>query len=117
MAALEHARRDEVEVLRVAIRAADPDLVETIKWNAPSYGYQGPDRITMRLQPGDRVELVFHRGVAKRDDAFAFDDSTGLVRWATPDRGVVSVVDRGMLDARLADIVSLARAWLAATRD
>lgn len=117
MAALEHARRDEIEALRSALMPADPDLVETIKWNAPSYGYQGSDRITMRLQPGDRVELVFHRGAAKRDDSFAFEDSTGLVRWATPDRGVVVVTDRAMLDARLADIVALARAWLAATRD
>jgi hypothetical protein len=117
MAALVHARRGEVEALRSALMAADPDLVETIKWNAPSYGYTGTDRITMRLQPGDRVDLVFHRGAAKRDDGFTFDDQTGLIAWAAPDRGVVAVTDRAMLDARLAEIVELARAWLAATRD
>lgn len=117
MASLVHARRDEVEALRATLLAADPDLVETIKWNAPSYGYQGTDRITMRLQPGNRVDLVFHRGAAKRDDAFRFEDPTGLVTWAAPDRGVVAVADRAMLDARLADIITLALAWLAATRD
>ncbi len=117
MAGLVHARHDEVETLRVALRAAAPDLVETIKWNAPSYGPAGTDRITMRLQPGDRVELVFHRGAAKRDDAFHFEDPTGLLTWAAPDRGVLAVTDRAMLDARLADIVALAGAWLAATRD
>jgi hypothetical protein len=117
MAALVHTRHAEVEALRSALTAADPDVVETIKWNAPSYGYQGTDRITMRLQPGDRVDLVFHRGAAKRDDAFTFDDPTGLIAWAAPDRGVVAVTDRAMLDARLPEILALAQLWLVATRD
>lgn len=115
--ALRHQRIDEIRLLRRAILDADADLVETVKWNAPSFGYRGTDRVTMRLQPGDRLEIVFHRGTAKRDDGFTFEDATGLVQWAAADRGVVVVPDRPMLDARLPDIVALVRAWLAATRD
>jgi hypothetical protein len=47
------------------------------------------DRITFRLQPGDRVQLVFHRGTRKRDDAttFSFQDGTGLMEWVAPRPG------------------------------
>jgi len=117
MAALRHPRIEEIQRLRSAFLGADVGLVETIKWNAPSFGCPGTDRVTLRLQPGDRLEIVFHRGTAKRDDAFTFEDPTGLIRWAAPDRGVVVVTNETMLDARLPDIVALMGAWLAATRD
>lgn len=116
--ALGHPRIAEIRRLRRAILGADADLVETIKWNAPSFGYPGTDRLTLRLQPGDRLEIVFHRGTAKRDDRFAFDkDPVGLIAWAAPDRGVVVVKDTQMLEATLPDIVALVKAWLLATRD
>ena len=117
LGALRHPRIEEIHLLRHALLDADPDLVETIKWNAPSFGYAGTDRVTLRLQPGDRLEVVFHRGTAKRDDDFAFQDPMGLMAWAAPDRGVVKVTDATMLGERLPDIVALARAWLLATRD
>ena len=39
------------------------------------------------------------------------------MRWAASDRGVVAVIDKTMLDAKLPDIVALMVSWLAATRD
>ncbi len=118
LAGLRHPRIAEIHRLRRAILDVDGDLIETIKWNAPSFGNPGTDRVTLRLQPGDRLEIVFHRGTAKRDDGFTFDeDPTGLIAWAATDRGVVVVKDAPMLDATLPDIVALVRAWLLATRD
>lgn len=117
LATLDHARIDEVNSLREALRGLDPELNESIKWNAPSYGYGAEHRVTMRLHPGDRVELVLHRGAAKRSDAFAFEDMTGLLRWLAPDRGVVEITDVAMLKERLEDVKTLATAWLAATDD
>jgi hypothetical protein len=32
------------------------------KWNAPSFRHAGEDRVTFRLQPGDKLQLIFHRG-------------------------------------------------------
>jgi hypothetical protein len=58
-----------VEAVREIILSAHPGITERIKWNAPSFCIDGDDRITFRLQPGDRVQLVFHRGARKRDDA------------------------------------------------
>lgn len=117
MRSLVHARIDEVRVLRAAIREIDPDLRESIKWNAPSYGYGADHRLTMRLHPGDHVELILHRGAARRGDDFAFDDPSGLVRWLASDRGVITVVDSDMLAAALDDIRTVAARWLTATRD
>ena len=64
--ALVHARADDVRTVRAALLTLD-GVTERVKWNAPSCCIDGDDRITFRLQPGDRVELVFHRGARTRD--------------------------------------------------
>lgn len=115
MSQLEHSRKDEIEGLRRVILEASPELVEHIKWNAPSYQVDGDDRITMRLKPGDRVELVLHRGAAKRTDAFEFVDPVGLVEWKTNDRGVV-VFAAGDVSAMADDVRTLVVAWVGASR-
>ncbi|MFO0647814.1 MAG: DUF1801 domain-containing protein [Polyangiales bacterium] len=112
---LTHARIAEVRAVRAAIRAAVPTLTERVKWNAPSFCAAGDDRITFRLQPGDRVELIFHRGAKKRADDFRFDDATGLVKWAAPDRGQVVFRDAADVAEKTPAVQSLARAWIAAT--
>ena len=42
--------------------------------------------MTFRLRPGDRLQLVLHRGAKVRDDAadFRFEDDSGLLEWAAP---------------------------------
>jgi hypothetical protein len=115
---LDHARRPEVEHLRQAILAAAPELTERIKWNAPSFCVDGDDRVTFRLRPGDRVELIFHRGAKKRSDsdAFAFEDATGLLTWLAPDRGVVAFPDAAATHDATGSVQELVTAWIAATR-
>ncbi len=113
-----HSRLDEVRALRQALLDGIPGLTERIKWNAPSLGPDGTDRLTFRLQPGDRVELVLHRGAAVRGaDGFAFDDPDGLIAWSTPDRGVIVVRDAVDLAERTTSIVATCRRWVEATRD
>ncbi len=115
---LMHARIDDVREVRDALLTID-GVTERVKWNAPSFCIDGDDRITFRLQPGDRVELVFHRGSRTRADAatFTFGDPSALIVWATPDRGVIAFP----ADTPVADLVprtlDAARAWLAITRD
>ena len=113
-----HARIDEVRTVRDVILAAEPALSERIKWNAPSFAIADDDRITFRLQPGDRVELVFHRGTGRRDDAaaFQFDDTSGLLELVTADRGTVAFADGDAIAAKRDRLSALVVAWLAATR-
>jgi hypothetical protein len=114
MSGLEHARRPQVEQIRAAILASDPELSESIKWNAPNFVFEGEDRVTFRLQPGDRIELVLHRGSRKRADtiSFAFHDTSGMVMWAAPDRGVIAIPEEAALDPLLTTILPVLHAWV-----
>ena len=117
LAALRHGRAEEVERLRALILAAHPGLTEQIKWNAPSFAIDGDDRVTMRLAPGDVLQLILHRGAKVRDTTgFAFTDESGLVRWLAADRGVVTLADADDLEAKAPVIQKLVKNWVEATR-
>ncbi|MBJ7453036.1 MAG: DUF1801 domain-containing protein [Blastococcus sp.] len=113
---LQHPLKAGVEQLRAAILASDAGITESVKWNAPNFRHDGVDRVTFRLQPGNRLQLVLHRGAAVRADAadFRFDDPTGLVQWAAPDRGVLTFRDLDDVAAKEAAVVELVRRWMSA---
>jgi hypothetical protein len=106
-----------VEAVREIILSAHPGLTEQIKWNAPSFGIDGDDRITFRLQPGDRVQLVFHQGARKRDDAtsFSFEDGSGLLEWVAGDRALGTFHGLDDVEAKRAALKDLVRRWMIAT--
>lgn len=111
--ALSHKRIGDIRALRQIVLGADPAITEQIKWNAPSFCWEGKDCITMRLHPGDRLELVFHRGAKVVDNSgFNFDDPTGRITWATADRGVLLVIDPL---AEREEILALVEGWIVAT--
>ncbi|NQX26892.1 DUF1801 domain-containing protein [Microbacteriaceae bacterium VKM Ac-2854] len=114
LGSLEHARFDEVLTLRAAVLASADGLIESVKWNAPSYALASSSHeATFRLKPNDALQLILHRGAAVRSDALdaVLPDPLGLVQWATPDRGVVTFTDR--VDPAMADAVTaLVGAWL-----
>ena len=113
IAALPHRRRDEIVALRALILADVPGLSERIKWNAPSFG-RPDDRVTMRLQPGDRLELIFHRGVKPKTTSFAFADPSGLLDFVAADRAVLRI-ETGALETRHKEIADLVKRWMDAT--
>lgn len=116
MDGLVHKHRAEVETLRQLILDAVPGLVERIKWNAPSYGKGDDDRITMRLHPGDRLQLILHRGAkAGADDLFRFEDPEKLIVWAAPDRGVITFRDGDDLAAKAGALKGILPRWVACT--
>jgi hypothetical protein len=116
LAVLEHKHKAEVIRLRELILAAVPDLVERIKWNAPSFGPGEHDRITMRLHPGDRLQLILHRGAkAGADDLFRFEDPDKIISWAAPDRGVITFKDGDDLSAKSGPLGEILRRWVACT--
>lgn len=113
---LQHGRKAEIETLRRLILDAVPDLNERIKWNAPSFGTAADDRLTMRIHPGDRLQLILHRGAkAGADDLFRFEDPDRLITWAAPDRGVVTFKDAGDLEAKSVALPEILRRWVACT--
>ena len=116
LAGLQHPLKPGSEQLRAAILASNEQITEHVKWNAPSFCYDGVDRATFRLQPGDRFQLILHRGAKIRTDSadFRFEDPAGLVEWLAPDRAVVTFRDLADVEARQAAVVDLVNRWVVA---
>jgi hypothetical protein len=114
MEGLNHPLKDGIERLRAAILDSNDRITEHIKWKAPSFCYAGEDRVTFRLYPEDRVQLIFHRGAKVKSDAadFAFDDHTGLLRWIANDRAVVALRDAEDAEAKRSALVEVVNRWV-----
>ena len=57
---LDHPFKAEVELVREIIKTVNKDVVEQIKWNAPSFSYKGETLVTFNLWEKKRIHLVFH---------------------------------------------------------
>lgn len=58
--ALDHPLKAEVLHIREIIKGANKNIDEQIKWNAPSFSYNGEYLVTFNLRATDRIHLVFH---------------------------------------------------------
>jgi hypothetical protein len=59
MERLDHPLKAGVQIIRQVIKGIKTDIIEEIKWNAPSYRYK--DYIaTFNLRDKNRIHLVFH---------------------------------------------------------
>lgn len=114
LASLDHPLAAQVSELRDAILALDARITERIKWKAPSFVVDGVDRVTFALRPGKGIELILHRGVAVRSDTatFRFDDDSGLIRWATPDRGIISLADADAVQGHRDAVLWIVARWI-----
>ena len=112
MSGLDHPLKEGIERLRTAILDSNDGITEHVKWNAPSFCYAGEDRVTFRLYPVDRTQIVFHWGSGVKDDAgsFVFEDDTGLLRWVATNRAVVTLRDA---ETEQRDFVSVVNRWVA----
>lgn len=109
--------RAGIDRLREVIRVAAPDLIETIKWNAPSFADGDQDRVTLGVERKGGWRVVLHRGAAVKDAAgFAFDDAGKVARWPSPDRGVATFAYVAAIEAQAAALEDLVRRWVAANR-
>lgn len=118
LAELDHPLRAEIERVRAIVLAADTGIRERIKWNAPSFGYGDEDRVTLRLRPGNRLQIIFHRGakvMGNRARPFGFADRSGLLHWLANDRGMVAFSSMDEVRANEAALARLVRDWLRAT--
>ncbi len=115
---LDHPLNDEVEILRAIILAVDEGITEQIKWKAPSFCYQGQDRITFNLHKNDRILIVFHRGAkAKASQSFIFEDSTGLLEWVSADRALLTFRDKADIEDTQAALTNIVSRWIHATTE
>ena len=116
MASLDHPRKAEVEAVRRLILGADERIREGIKWNAPSF-YIAEHFATLKLRPGDTVQVVFHTGAKVRPDAQAveIDDPAALLQWPAKDRAIATLRDMADLEARGDALLAIVRQWIERT--
>ena len=57
---LDHPFKAEVQIVREIIKKVNKDITEQIKWNAPSFSYNGESLVTFNLWEKKRIHLVFH---------------------------------------------------------
>lgn len=111
-----HPLTEGAALFRSALMACDPTLSEQIKWNAPSFGRDFDDRVTMGFRP-EELQIVFHRGVKPKDPTgFTFDDPSGLLKWMTKDRAVVRLRSMEEIQSKLPILVETAIRWIKETK-
>lgn len=105
--------RAMIEALRQTVMACGLELAEEIKWNAPSFSYKGQDRVTLGVGPRGDVRLVLHRGAKVQDSAgFAFEDTSGLFKWPSPDRGVATFKNLAAIEAAHTTLSDMVKRWV-----
>jgi uncharacterized protein YdeI (YjbR/CyaY-like superfamily) len=84
-------RRMQIDALRQLIMATIP-VTEHIKWNAPSYVYNGEDRVTFNTH-GTDIKILIHMGATTKEDKLAtpvLSDEADIVNWNSNIRGTIS---------------------------
>jgi hypothetical protein len=104
MAALDHPFKVEVQAVRAIIKGVHPGITEQIKWQAPSFSYQGY-LVTFNLWARQHVHLVFHNGAL-------LNDKTGLLEGEYPDRRMLYFKDMAEVQAKQAALVEFIRTWI-----
>jgi hypothetical protein len=94
METLDHPRKPEAQALRDIIRSAAPTLVESLKWNAPSYALGADHVLTFNFADRKSVRLVFQCGTRRKETKDAppvMEDATGLLDWQSDIRAVATI--------------------------
>ena len=114
---LEHPLKNEIQTVRAIILNADKQLTEQIKWNAPSFCYNGEDRITFNLKGDDAFRLIFHCGARVKirpQKGRLFTDTTGLLNWVTDDRATATFTDLNDVQKKENALIAVVNKWLEA---
>ena len=88
-----HPMEDVINSIRMLILTANSSLSENIKWNGPNYSFNEQDRFTLRTQPVNKLQLIFHRGakVKAQPTERLIKDERGLLVWKENDRAILEI--------------------------
>jgi hypothetical protein len=114
---MRHPFRKEIEQLREYILSANSQLAENIKWNAPNYHIDNNDRITMRIMPPKKVQLIFHRGakVQVQPKTKLINDDSGILTWKGNDRAIATFTNFADIQTSKTHLTKIVKDWIAAT--
>lgn len=115
---LNHPLIKEIEQLRIIILNAVPGLTENIKWNGPNYCFNDEDRITMKIQPPKKIQLIFHRGAKKliQPKEKLIKDYPAILEWRGNDRAIASFDSMNDIQKHELALKNVVEAWIEATK-
>ncbi len=89
---INHPMRAEIEYIRQLILNSNSNLSENIKWNGPNYFIGSEDRITLRINPLNQIQVIFHRGAKKKEQPKEklLEDKYNLLTWKENDRAIIT---------------------------
>lgn len=112
---LSKLQREQVLLLRSIILKAEPTLSEHIKWNSPSYVFNGEDRITFNVRLNKPVMIVLHMGATTKEDKKAHPiiaDPTNLITWNSNIRGALAFETTAVITENQNQFMQLIKNWL-----
>lgn len=113
MEQLDHPYKAQINQLRGLIKKLNPEILEEIKWNAPSFKLE-EHFATFKLHPPKHIQIVLHRGVKPKNDnkQFLLTDAHGLIKWAASDRCVLTLTSAEQVMELEKEISSILRQWI-----
>lgn len=113
-----HPFRKEIEHLRQFILTSNNELTENIKWNGPNYSIDNKDRITMKIQPPKKVQLVFHCGakVQEQPKERLIKEDFKMLDWKGNDRAVATFNNIQDIHNGEAGLKKIITEWIKATK-
>ncbi len=104
MQEIDYPLKDEVNELRKIILAINPEIVEEVKWNAPSFSYKGA-MVTFNMWAKDKVHLIFHNGAILHDTETVLEGNY-------KDRRMLYLLDMADVAAKKSALQALVREWI-----
>lgn len=113
-----HPFRNEIEQLRNCILTSNNALTENIKWNGPNYCFNGNDRITMRINPPNQVQIIFHCGakVKEQPKEKLIKENFKIFTWKTNDRAIVTFKNLQDIENGKNDLTKIVDEWIEVTK-
>jgi hypothetical protein len=120
LAKFDDERKPFVEAILNTITEECPTLTETIKWNAPTFCFDGKDRLTLMLHKKDRVGLILHTGARPKEDkkaAHLFTDDTALLEWNSNIRATINFFNLTDFLSKRKLFKKAVKRWIEETKD
>lgn len=107
-----HSMTDAARAVRAAIHRAVPDVVDSIKWQAPNFATHD-DFATFSMRRPGVLQVILHTGAKQKPDAapIEIDDLGGRVRWASHNRAVITFTSADDVAETIPELERLVAAW------
>ena len=111
---INHPLKSEIQVLRNIILNVDSEIAENIKWNSPNYTFRNEDRITMRLQPKNQIQLIFHRGAKKlaQPSERLIDDQSKILNFKENNRAIANFNSMEDINDKRPFLIDIIKSWI-----